>query len=300
MRIKPYIIIRTFKKKKSASSAARILGINRTTVWRWIKKAKSLYRGKVVLNENNLYRRSTKPRTVHHALTHQDEVNIVQLRNKKRYTAEKIGRKLGLPVSGRTVHRTLIRYNLIEKQKFHRRPRFQDTVHMHIGNTKKVGYLQMDVKYLTPELTGLPWTCFEYAVIDIYSRYKEVVILNHLDEDGTIASLLEILPKLPFKPLFVQTDNGLEFQGRFRKLLEDLKLKNHYVHKRTPNENAVIERSFRTDQDEFLYRLEQAPKDYDELRTWFADWIHEYNYERPHLGIDLRTPYEVVANVMSD
>lgn len=300
MRIKPYIIIRTFKKEGSVSAAARILGIHRTTAWRWIRKAKSLYRGKLVLNEKNLYRRSTRPHSIYHSLTLQDEVNIVQLRNKKRYTAEKIGKKLGLSVSSKTIHRTLIRHNLVEKQRYHRRPRFQDTVHMHIGNTKKVGYLQMDVKYLTPELTGLAWTCFEYAVIDIYSRYKEVVILNHLDEDGSIAALLEILPKLPFKPLFIQTDNGLEFQGRFRKLLSDLHLTNHYVHKRTPNENAVIERSFRTDQDEFLYRLEKAPKDYDELRTWFSEWIHEYNYERPHLGIDLRTPYEVVANVMSD
>ncbi|PIZ97843.1 MAG: hypothetical protein COX79_00715, partial [Candidatus Levybacteria bacterium CG_4_10_14_0_2_um_filter_36_16] len=60
------------------------------------------------------------------------------------------------------------------------------------------------------------------------------------------------------------------------------------------------ERSFRTDQDEFLYRLEMPPQNYDELRIWFANWIREYNYERPHLGINLQTPYEVVANVMSD
>ncbi|HZJ18582.1 MAG TPA: integrase core domain-containing protein [Patescibacteria group bacterium] len=95
---------------------------------------------------------------------------------------------------------------------------------------------------------------------------------------------------------FLQTDNGLEFQGRFRKLLDDLKLEHHFIHKRTQNENAVIEKNFRTDQDKFLYRMERAPKHYDELRVWFTAWIHEYNYEKPHLGIDLKTPYEVVAN----
>jgi len=46
--------------------------------------------------------------------------------------------------------------------------------------------------------------------------------------------------------------------------------------------------------------MERAPKDYDELRSWFAAWLHEYNYERPHLGIDLKTPYEIVAYVMLD
>lgn len=298
--MKPYLVIRTFKHTKAILKTAEILGVHRVTVYRWIRRSRSLNASKLEPSERGLKRKSTRPYTIYKALSLQDEINAVSLRGKKKYTAEKIKKKLGLSACARTLHRTFKRYNLIGKYGYHRRPRFQNTIHMHAKNTKKVGYLQMDVKYLTPELTGLPWTCFEYAVIDIFSRYKEVAILNHLDEDGSIAALLEILPKLPFKPIFIQTDNGLEFQGRFRKLIEDLKLKHHYVHKNTPNENAVIERSFRTDEEEFLFRLEKAPKHYDELRTLFAEWIHEYNYERPHLGIDLRTPYEVVANVLSD
>lgn len=301
MRVKPYLIIRTLKRNNyEVGITAKVLGIHRVTVYRWVKKARSLHQSKLGLSERGLKRKSTKPYRIHKALTPQDEANAVTLRVKKKYTAEKVRRKLGLVCHPRTLHRIFKRYKLVDTAGYHRRPRFQDTVHMHAKNTTSVGYLQMDVKFLTPELTGLPWTCFEYGVIDIYSRYKEVVILNHLDEDGAIAALLEILPKLPFTVLFVQTDNGLEFQGRFRKLLQDLHLQHHYVHKKTPNENAVIERSFRTDQDEFLYRLDKAPKHYDELRLWFAEWIREYNYERPHLGINLNTPYEIVANVMSD
>ncbi len=72
------------------------------------------------------------------------------------------------------------------------------------------------------------------------------------------------------------------------------------IHKNTPNENALIERSFRTDEEEFFFWLDKAPQNYDELRNWFATWLHEYNYERPHLGIHLKTPYEVVANVLLD
>src|SRR5258708_3785803 len=124
----------------------------------------------------------------------------------------------------------------------------------------------MDVKYMTPELTGLPYTCFEYAVIDIYSRYKEAVILNHLDQDGAILALIEIRKKLPFTPDFIQTDNGLEFQGRFHAYCEDSSLKHHLIHKSTPNENAVIERSFRTDEEEFFFMMEKVPQNYDELR----------------------------------
>jgi len=45
--------------------------------------------------------------------------------------------------------------------------------------------------------------------------------------------------------------------------------------------------------------LEKAPQHYDELRGWFSDWLHEYNYERPHLSLELKTPHEVVANVLA-
>lgn len=173
---------------------------------------------------------------------------------------------------------------------------------MHVKNATTVGYLQMDVKYLTPELTGLPWTCFEYAVIDIFSRYKDAVILNQLDQDGAISALMEMVNRLPFQAVFVQTDNGLEFQSRFTTHAQALHLEHHHIHKSTPNENAVIERSFRTDEEEFIYF--KAPfTDYDDLRQKYAAWLTWYNSERPHLGINLQTPLEVitgVANVVRD
>lgn len=92
------------------------------------------------------------------------------------------------------------------------------------------------------------------------------MILNQLDQDGTMVAFLEIMPKLPFKPVFIQKDNDLEFLGKFRQLVIQTGLKHHDIHKRTPNENAVIERSFRTDEEEFFFRLEKAPRHYDELR----------------------------------
>ena len=48
-------------------------------------------------------------------------------------------------------------------------------------NCPGLGYLQMDVKHVTPELSGLPDTCYLYAAMDISSRYK-VLILPKLDE----------------------------------------------------------------------------------------------------------------------
>ena len=297
MRANPKEIIRRVNKGNKVADVASALSIHRSTVYRWMRRAKTA-RGN--LSPLSLVRKSTRPHTIHrYNFTQQERMDIEKYRQKTGQMAEKITRKLNLPASWRTVHRFLKIKGFVREYGYHRRPRFQDTVHMHAKNTKTVGYLQMDVKYVTPELSGLTWTCFEYAVIDIFSRYKEAVILNHLDQDGSMAALLEILPKLPFKPVFIQTDNGLEFQGRFQALCTKLHLKHHWIHKSTPNENALIERSFRTDEEEFFFRMEKAPVHYDELRVWFASWLHEYNYERLHLGINLKTPYEIVANVLS-
>src|SRR3990170_723585 len=247
MRANPKEIIRRVNKGIKAAGIASDLGVHHSTVYRWMRRAKTA-RGN--LSSLSLVRKSTRPHTIHrYNFTQQERMDIEKYRQKTGQMAEKITRKLNLPASWRTVHRFLKNKGFVREYGYHRRPRFQDTVHMHAKNTKTVGYLQMDVKYVTPELSGLTWTCFEYAVIDIFSRYKEAVNLNH-----------------------------------------------HWIHKSTPNENALIERSFRTDEEEFFFRMEKAPVHYDELRVWFANWLHEYNYERLHLGINLKTPYEIVAN----
>lgn len=278
---------------------ANILGIHRSTVYRWVKKARSPSGYKVVLRYKHLKKASTRPKTGYTALSTTQKADILALRSRKQYSSEKIKRILKLSASVSTIKRYLRSKNLLRKQLKYRRPKYQSTKHMNLKNTNTIGYLQMDVKYITPELSGLPWTCFEYAVIDIYSRYKEAVILNQVDQDGSILALMEILPKLPFKPVFIQTDNGLEFQNRFVEYLNNIGLKHHFIHKSTPNENAVIERSFRTDEEEFFLRLEKPPKHYDEFKEWFALYLKEYNTYRPHLGINLKTPLEIVAEVMN-
>lgn len=294
MRVKIKDIIETFKKTGSVSSTASLLGIHRSTVYRWLKRAKTPYG---YLKWKGLKRKSTRPKNIIHGLNPDEKVKIEELRRERKFTAVKIKTSLSLSTSTSTIHRFLKRKGFVREYGYYRRPRFQDTVHMHLKNVKNIGYLQMDVKYVTPELSGLPWTCFEYALIDIFSRYKEAVILNQLDPDGSVVALMNILPKLPFKPVFIQTDNGTEFLGKFHQLCKDLKLKHHYIHKRTPNENAVIERSFRTDEEEFFFLLKKQPEHYDELRDLLAKYLNFYNYERPHLGIDLKTPYKVIQEM---
>ena len=298
MRQKPSKIIKCLKKHGgNIKLAADELGVHEITVYRW--KKRSCANGRHLVFQG-LRRKKTTPHNIKYILTEEEKRSIIEVRKRRGCTAEKIKFILKLNVHHRTIHRFLKRCGYVREYGYHRRPRFQDTFHMHVKNTHTVGYLQMDVKVVTPELSGLPWTCFEYAVIDIFSRYKEAVILNQLDQDGSMLALITILPRLPFKTIFIQTDNGLEFQKRFQKLLGDMNIKHHFIHKSTPNENAVIERSFRTDEEEFYFRIEKRPKHYDELRDLLKEFLHYYNHERLHMGINFKTPSQVVADVVSD
>ena len=111
----------------------------------------------------------------------------------------------------------------------------------------------MDVKYVTPELSGLSYTCYLYAALDIYTRYKVGLILPKVDEAAALLALYHATEKLPFPVRYVQTDNGLEFQKRFHAKCQEIGVDHFYIHKSSPNENAVVERSFRTDEEEFFF-----------------------------------------------
>ena len=225
-------------------------------------------------------------------------MEVLAWRRRTGYCREKVAawaRKNEIHVSASTLHRLFLKQGLVRPTPRHRRPRFQNGRAMRPSNTTELGYLQMDVKYVTPELSGLPYTCYQYACIDILSRYKVALLLPVLDEAGSIITLRYAQQAYPFTIRYVQTDNGLEFQTAFNTLCADQGIDHYHIHKNSPNENAVIERSFRTDQDEFFYLLEYAPADINELNGWFQHYLIDYNTVRPHMGLKMLTPKEAIA-----
>ena len=198
-------------------------------------------------------------------LLSREREKIVDLKKLTHLGARKLRVLLRLNVSSSTIHRFLKRKNLTIKQKSFRRPLFQNGKAMRPRNTTGLGYLQIDTKHVTPELSGLPFTVYEYAAIDIVSRYKVAVLLPEIDSESASLALEFFLKWFPFKVLYVQTDNGLEYQ-----------------------------RSFRTDQDEFYYWLEKEPEHIGELNEWLQKFINQYNTVRPHQALNYITPFEAV------
>ena len=303
MRVKPKDIIFTLRKNDDAIRAtARELGISPSTVLYWKRRAATgLLAHARRYSTKGLDRHSTRPKTVRTtSLTADQQLELLALRQQTHYGAAKLAKMVDTGKSAKTVHRFLKSRGLTAPGKNYRRPRYQETTHMYLKNALQPGKLQMDVKYVTPELSGLPHTTYLYAVIDIWSRWKQGVILPAVDQALAIEALKYLVPRLPFKSDFIQTDNGLEYQARFKAYVTDeLGWQHHYIHKSSPNENAVIERSFRTDEEEFFWWLENASEDLIVLNARYQDYLNSYNTYRPHLGLDLQTPQEKLQSYLS-
>lgn len=300
MRVNPNTIIKRLKQNGfSVRQTASEFKLHKSSVYRWMRRAKSLSQGSRVYRHTGLERKRTGPKTLRYVMSLVDQDAVSLLRKNTGICAERMRRNFpGYSTS--TIYRFLKRKGLVKGRKKYWRPLLQDTNHMHARNTTTVGKLQMDVKHVMPYLSGLKYTVFEYAIVDIYSRFKQAVILPELNADSAVFALQILLPTLPFKADFVQTDNGLEFQSRFAKFLEDNKIKLYHIHKSSPNENAVIERSFRTDEEEFYSRRTKNYQTLEELNQDYQGYLKYYNTERYHLGINLKTPIEVVAEMVKD
>lgn len=284
-------IISLLKQTNNVSQTARFLGIARSTVYFWKRRARG---DRLQLVTRGVSRKSTRPRTIHSKLSLVLTQEILTLKEHGHLGPKKISGFLSVPISHMTIHRFLERKSLVTKQARFRRPLFQNGFAMRPTNTTQLGYLQMDTKHVTPELGGLATTVYEYAAIDILSRYKLAVLLPEISDECASLALEYFLKWFPFKVVYLQTDNGLEYQSSFDQGCAKHHINHYFIHKNTPNENAVIERSFKTDQEEFYYWLEKAPENIGQLNEWLQQFIVKYNTWRPHQALDYKRPMDIV------
>ncbi len=69
-----------------------------------------------------------------------------------------------------------------------------------------------------------------------------------------------------------------------------------YIKSRTPQLNGKVERSHRTDKEEFYQPL--TYRDDVDLAKKLATWEGFYNYDRPHGAHGGKTPYEVLRETL--
>ncbi len=135
---------------------------------------------------------------------------------------------------------------------------------------------------------------FQYIAIDDVTRFRALKIYNKHTQANAIDFIDHIIEKFPIRIREVRTDNGHEFQAKFHWHVEDKGIRHAYIKRGTPELNGKVERSHRSDQQEFYQHL--SYKEDVDLEAKLDEWERFYNFARPHGAHKGQTPYEALRD----
>ncbi|NIN68664.1 MAG: DDE-type integrase/transposase/recombinase [Anaerolineae bacterium] len=146
--------------------------------------------------------------------------------------------------------------------------------------------VQLDSKQVRPG-DGKP--VFQFGALDCFTRKRVIALAPRLTSQRGAAFLERVVATFPFPVQAIQSDGGSEFLGQFGKIVSELKLVHYFNRPNYPQGNGRVERSFRTDDEEF-YHVQELPTDLGGLETALIAWNQVYENVRPHQALGYRTP----------
>lgn len=276
--------VKLLRSGKSAREVARHFGFAHTTVSRWNKKIHPETRQfRVIPTE------SCRPNS-HPAKLDPEVVRaILDLRRSSGRGAEYIhyllSKKEGLEVSLSSVKRTLSRNNLTKYSKWKKWHKYPPRP----LPTAPGELIQVDTVHRVKDSSRL----YIYTLLDVYSRWAYATGIERIGAGPSAAFAKRGATMAPFSFQTVQSDHGSEFSRWFTKKLAEKGISHRHSRVRTPNDNAHLERFNRTIQEECIARL---PFNIAIWNRELPKYLHHYNFERPHMGIDWKTPAEMLQN----
>ncbi len=211
---------------------------------------------------------------------------ILEIRRERQYGPLRISfflqRYHNVYVSAHTIHRILKRHRVPHVSRKRYRPGPRRRRELHVPGQS----VQVDVKHL--KLGGRRF--YQFTAIDEATRYRVLRVYAHNSIRSATDFVDELRRRFPAAIQRIQTDHGSEFGTDFTWHLRDLGLAHRHIPRGCPESNGKVERSHRTDEDEFYRRtILRSPA---ELAQKLRQWEHEYNHRRPHLALRGSTPAE--------
>jgi transposase InsO family protein len=283
----PRVRMEAVKLVRSGWSTVKVgkhLGYSQSAIVKWMKRAPRI-------SKHTIPTLSSRPH--HHPSELPSHVieRIFALRRERNQCAEILHHRLkedGIIVSLSSVKRVLRRYELTRFsrwKKWHQYPARPipekpgilveiDTVHD--GDPR--------------ERLGL------YTLIDVCSRWAFALPTIGMNTHKSLRFVEKAITVSPFEFKTIQSDHGSEFSKWFTKMLEMRGLSHRHSRVRTPNDNAHLERFNRTIQEEFISKI---PRNIAIWKKEIPQYLRYYNYERPHMGLDMKTPSDIIKTIPS-
>jgi transposase InsO family protein len=280
-------VLQHAERTGQVSKTCRYFGIGRASFYRW----KRAYERD---GEDGLANAKPIPKSSPNQTPVEVEEKVLHLRRKYHLGPERImwymARYHAVRMSGATIYRILKRHGL---NRLPRGTRLRK-IHTKRYNKQVPGHhIQMDVKFLTfIGKNGQKVRRFQYTAIDDATRVRALKIYKRHTQANAIDFVNHIIDKFPFRIREIHTDNGHEFQAKFHWHVEDLGIRHAYIKPSSPQLNGKVERSHRSDQQEF-YQLLTYKGDVD-LEERLDEWERFYNFHRPHGAFKGKTPYEAL------
>lgn len=264
----------------SARKVGRYLGFHHTAVMKWVKQAR-------VVGYHPIPTKSSKPK--HHPKQLSSELvwKIFHQRLKTKRCAEVIHQELlnqEIKVSLSSVKRTLDRTGLLKKRSPWKR------YHPHVDRPLPLtpgDLVQLDTIHL---MTGEKTRIYVFVLLDVYSRWVYVRAYEKMNSRLMLQFVRQAQKQATFQFKMLQSDHGPEFGKWF---VEQVKKSHRYTRIGKPNDNAHIERFNRTLQEECLDKCDRTVL---KLNRVLKEYIPYYNTKRLHLGINLKTPVQLVPS----
>ncbi|MBU0577559.1 DDE-type integrase/transposase/recombinase [Patescibacteria group bacterium] len=279
----------------TVAKAARIYGLHRSTIYEWkksVKPKKTGPKGRVFWQTNEKL-----------------EKEIVRIRKVTNYGPKRIKQELetiGVKVGEKAIRGILNRERLVKNHKKKRVRKKQKFYAPYPGYR-----IQIDTKAVPdPETDLRSAERYQFTSIDIASRIRFCWIYDELSNANSIDFLNKVLrfyEEIGIGVECVQTDNHMTFTNLYvggRKKKEHQYLRLHPFTKRclkngiahilsrpgTPRHNCFVERSHRTDEEEFYRLLDLPSLNNQKLQLELQKWMFRYNFLRLHSSCNNMPP----------
>lgn len=273
--------VRLVESGWSVREVARHFRYSHQAIINWVSRAKTMHH-----NARIIPTLSSRPNHHPHELPKEIVWRILDMRSERNQCAEILHHRLkeeGIVVSLSSVKRTLKRSNISKYspwKKWHSYPPRP--------LPEKPGILvEIDTIHDGPVGEQL----YIYTGLDVCSRFAHAIPSERINTYQSLRFVEQAKKVAPFSIATLQSDHGSEFSKYFTKMIVARGMAHRHSRVRKPNDNAHLERFNRTIQEECISRIPRS------LKYWKKEiplYLHYYNFERPHMGIDYQTPMEVV------
>ncbi|QEX20455.1 transposase [Hypericibacter adhaerens] len=276
---------------QTPKAVSEAVGVCPRTVRKWVKRFRT--EGVAGLQD-----RSSRPHRLYRP-TPQAIVERIAALRRDRLTGKAIAAELG--VSPATVSRVLKRLGLnkfralepVEVRRYER-DNPGELIHIDIkklGKFNRVGHRITGDRRGQSNARGIGWE-FVHVAIDDASRIAFSKVMKNERQGCAIAFLkaaVAYYASLGVKVERVMTDNGSCYKAfAFRRTCKRLGLKHIRTKPYTPKTNGKAERFIQTALREWAYA--RAYNTSRQRAAELPNWIHRYNWHRPHGSIGSKSP----------